>query len=244
MTAVARAFEHTVTRVHRRRLMMGGLATIAVACGPSARASAEQRRGDDRPSRDEEASAPQPPTEPEPRTTVVLVPLRQFPDDLLDAIETVLVEQLDVAVKRHAPVVLPASAYYKPRRRYRADKLLDHLHTYVPAGAPDTRILGLTTVDISTTNGKIKDWGVFGLGEMPGTTCVISTFRLRRGIKNREHFRFRVAVTALHEIGHTLGLDHCTETRCPMQDAEGGIENTDTSSGILGPACRAQLQRG
>ncbi len=47
---------------------------------------------------------------------------------------------------------LPAAAFYPPRRRYRAEKLLDFLDGRLP---PDgTRILGLTGVDISTTKGR------------------------------------------------------------------------------------------
>jgi archaemetzincin len=55
--------------------------------------------------------------------------------------------------------------------------------------------------------------------------------------------QFRVATTAVHEIGHTFGLPHCDEheAHCVMLDAEGGIENTDTSSGTLGPGCSTKL---
>jgi archaemetzincin len=65
---------------------------------------------------------------------------------------------------------------------------------------------------------------------------------LKRRAKSRKHFRFRVANVALHEVGHTFGLQHCTEDRCPMQDAEGSIVNTDTSNGFLGPQCQAELE--
>ena len=48
---------------------------------------------------------------------------------------------------------LPRTAYYAPRQRYRADKLLDHLQSRLPQGFD--RVLGLTSVDISTTKGNI-----------------------------------------------------------------------------------------
>jgi archaemetzincin len=177
------------------------------------------------------------------RGEVVLVPLGKFPEDLLDEVESRLVEEFTVTVRRHAPVPLPKSAYYPPRKRYRAEKLLDHLHTVEPD--PDARVLGLTSVDISTSKGKYKDWGIFGLGELPGRTSVISVYRLRRKAKDRDHLKFRVGTTAVHEIGHTFGLDHCPErqARCVMQDAEGSIANTDSSTGHLGPACRKKLER-
>ena len=177
------------------------------------------------------------------RAEVVLVVLgKPFPKDVLDAIEQALRDELQVEVRRHERIPLPKSAYYRPRRRYRAEKLLDHLLTLIPDEPETTRVLGLTTHDISTTNGKVKDWGIFGLGLVPGQAAVISMHRLKRGARNRKHLRFRVATTAVHEIGHTLGLDHCPEKRCPMQDAEGSIANTDSSTGHLGPQCRATLE--
>lgn len=71
---------------------------------------------------------------------------------------------------------LPKSAYYPPRARYRADRLL----TWLGPRFRTDHILGITTHDISTTKGEVADWGVFGLGEMPGRTTVISSFRLRK----------------------------------------------------------------
>lgn len=196
------------------------------------------------------ASEPQPVTEaaPQPevaktRGTVVLVPLGSFPDDLLDTVEQGLRDEYDVEVERRDPVALPQRAYYKPRKRYRAEKLLDYLHEVVPEKGERLRVLGLTTVDISTTKGKYKDWGIFGYGELPGKTSVLSMYRLKRKAKDRDHLKFRVATVALHEIGHTFGLDHCGEKRCVMQDAEGSIANTDSSSGELEAGCRAKLER-
>ena len=76
---------------------------------------------------------------------------------------------------------------------------------------------------------------------MPGQAAVVSSYRLRRKAKDRAHVQFRVASTAVHEVGHTFGLPHCPEQRCVMQDAEGGIANTDTGTGTLGPQCRADI---
>lgn len=184
------------------------------------------------------------------RGTVILVPLKSFPDDLLDTVEAALIRELEVDVIRHEPVPLPEDAWYQPRKRYRAEKLLDFLDGI---GEPHQHVLGLTEVDISTSNGDIPDWGIFGLGNMPGHSAVISSKRLSRkptklrpGAKSvRDHVKFRVGSVAVHEVGHTFGLDHCDEkaAECVMLDAEGGIENSDTTSGTFGPDCRAKLDR-
>ncbi len=181
------------------------------------------------------------PLRPGTRGVVVLAPLGRFPDDLLDEVETTLRDHMQVEVRRLEPMPLPQRAWYAPRKRWRADVLLDVLGEQV-AGEPETtRILGLTEADISTTKGEIEDWGIFGLGLAPGQAAVVSSYRLRRKARDRAHVRFRVGNVAVHEVGHTFGLPHCAESHCPMQDAEGSIANTDTSNPDLGPQCQAAL---
>lgn len=177
------------------------------------------------------------------RGTVTLVTLGRFPTELTDAVEQGIEDELQVSVRRIDDRPLPRAAFYAPRRRYRAERLLEHLHTLVPGARESTRILGMTSVDISTTKGRVYDWGVFGLGELGGMSCVISLHRLQRNARDAAHLRFRIVTTAVHEVGHTLGLDHCTEPRCVMRDAEGSIRTVDTSTGHLGPECRAELEQ-
>jgi archaemetzincin len=131
---------------------------------------------------------------------------------------------------------LPKAAYYAPRRRYRAERLLVYLNERMPKDG--WRILGLTAVDISTTKDDIKDWGVLGLGELPGTATVISAFRCRKKARNAAHARERLAKVAVHEIGHTLGLPHCPTRSCLMEDAMGKVVTTDRERDFC-PRCRA-----
>lgn len=178
------------------------------------------------------------------RALVKLVVLGEFDDALAEAVAQGLRDELQVEVETISGEPLPRRAYYRPRRRYRAERLLDHLRQRLEGAPASVRVLGLTSVDISTTKGDVHDWGILGLGDIGGRACVISSFRMRRrGLRDQAHLRFRVVSTAIHEVGHTLGLEHCLEPRGVMNDARGTIRTVDQSSGHLGPACRAELDR-
>jgi archaemetzincin len=131
---------------------------------------------------------------------------------------------------------LPKAAYYPARKRYRAERLLTYLNQRMPKDG--WRILGLTDTDISTTKDQYEDWGVMGLGELPGTATVISSFRCRKKARNAAHAIERLAKVAVHEIGHTLGLPHCPTRACLMEDAMGKVVTTDRERDFC-PKCRA-----
>lgn len=134
---------------------------------------------------------------------------------------------------------MPESAYYPPRERYKAEKLLDVLET---GTAPDfTKIVGVTARDISTSKDEIEDWGIFGLGNLGGRACVVSTFRLRAGKIGEPVFHVRLVKVVNHELGHTFGLDHCPARGCLMQDGGGKIATVDGESGKPCPQCAARL---
>jgi archaemetzincin len=170
---------------------------------------------------------------------VAVQPLGAFDPSLFDAIAASLTSELSVAVQRESPVDLPRAAYYPRNRRYRAERLLDFLRARLRP--PVNRILGVTEVDISTTAHGVYDWGILGLGDLPGPACVISLFRCRRNAPSAAQIRFRMVTTCVHEVGHTLGLDHCPDARCLMTDARGTVRTVDNTTGRLCNRCRARL---
>jgi archaemetzincin len=161
-----------------------------------------------------------------------------LPAEDVHLVVTALTEMYQVKVETLPRVPLPKEAWYPPRHRWRADKLLSFLAPRLPADG--LRILGLTAADISTTKGKIVDWGVLGLGDLDGNASVISTFRCHKKARDGTHARQRLAKTAVHEVGHTLGLPHCTTDGCLMHDAEGKVATTDGEYDLC-ERCRAKL---
>jgi len=139
------------------------------------------------------------------------------------------------------PRKLPKEAFYPKRNRYRADKLLSYLNNEVMPGTQCRLVVGMTSVDISTTKGKVADWGIFGLGQVGGTACVVSTHRLI-GKVSRKRGIVRVVKVVTHEVGHTLGLHHCEQPRCLMNDAKGKVKTVDDEPGELCEACRSLVR--
>jgi archaemetzincin len=140
---------------------------------------------------------------------------------------------LEISVLDAKP--LPQEAWYAPRQRYRAEKLLTDLDAKAPGQC--RIIIGLTAKDISTTKGEHPDWGIFGLGELGGRTCVVSTFRLGARGADEVKLRDRLRKVAIHEAGHVMGLDHCLSDRCVMRDAESSIATVDDETGRFCDTC-------
>lgn len=151
---------------------------------------------------------------------VQLIPMGPVPASHLRAVEKKVESQLKMEVIICREESLPKVAYSPARKRYRADKILKELRKR----RPGTYRLAVTTRDICTLNKQGKEWGIFGLGYMPGYQAVISSYRLgKRGKVSRVE---RLARVAVHELGQNLGLPHCPKA-CVMSDAEGAIRSLD-----------------
>lgn len=170
---------------------------------------------------------------------IALLPYGDISAGRAEALKSALDQAFTLPVTLLASQLLPPEAWYQPRRRYRAEKLLAHLRTVQP---PAYRVvIGLTDQDISTTKGVHPDWGIFGLGEVGGRACVVSTWRLGAKSASEDKRRERMGKVGVHEVGHVLGLHHCPAPRCVMRDAESSIQTVDEESGGFCAACAAKI---
>ena len=164
--------------------------------------------------------------------TIVVQPLDDFPAAVAKEVFQ-LIKAIDSnTILRHS-CPIPASAWYAPRARYRADTIIGQLQRQT---GPDTVVIALTAKDISATKNNMADWGIMGLGYCPGRACVVSSFRLNKGRLGAQLFKL-----AFHELGHTQGLPHCASKTCFMRDAEGG-NPLDAETGFC-DNCKAALRR-
>jgi len=139
------------------------------------------------------------------KTSVVLQPLGNVNHKNVEELRA-YIKVFIGSVTINDPLELPKSLYYSPNKRYRADKTIRWLSTLAQKGEI---YLGVTNLDISTTKGDYKDFGVMGLGYKPGNACVISSFRLKD--------KKKLPILAIHELGHTFGLPHCPVKGCSIR---------------------------
>jgi archaemetzincin len=175
------------------------------------------------------------------KPTVCVVPLGSYDKGMLPVVTRGIEYLYRLEVKLLEPRPLPRTAWYSPRRRYRAEKLLNFLDARVLPGSGCDLVMGFTGVDISTTKGEHPDWGILGLAWIGGPSGVVSTHRLGRRVGARRKAERAVKVMN-HELGHALGLDHHDVTGCLMEDAGGTVKTVDRESGLLCEDSRRDIE--
>jgi len=131
------------------------------------------------------------------------------------------------------PDTLPLieSEYDSFKRQYDALKVKKRLSKFVKNKGYN-RVLGVLDVDIFS---KFLNF-VFGVADLPKDknygNGLISIIRLRENFYRRTEnvalFELRILKEAIHELGHTFGVEHCTNI-CVMKFST-TLEDTDQKS--------------
>jgi archaemetzincin len=138
---------------------------------------------------------------------IAVAPVGDAPAEEAAALVPVLRESFGCEVVIAPAVPLPARAWNATRRQYLSTALLDGL---ARAKRPEwERFLGVADVDLYVPSLNF----VFGEGDSTRGVGVLSLVRLHGppGL-----FRKRAATEAVHELGHTYGLAHCSDPYCVM----------------------------
>lgn len=172
---------------------------------------------------------------------VLVVPIGEVNEEILQQVARALGEELNVhtEVTTH-PLGIPAEIYNERRKQYLSTPLLSLLHTTY--GKEADRVLGVIDRDLYVPSLNF----VFGEADLSARVAVISLTRLRQefyGLRpNPELFQRRALTEAVHEIGHTYGLRHCSDSHCVMFFSN-SLADTDRKGYRFCSRCRAQLER-
>jgi archaemetzincin len=145
---------------------------------------------------------------------LAVAPFGPVPGAVLSAMEAALGDAFRLPVVRGDPIDEPPRAFLPARAQWSSTAFLEVLLGRVPLGA--TRLLGVTERDLCV---PVLSF-VYGQAQLGGRVAVVSLARLRpefHGLPPGPAILERRAATeAVHEVGHTFGLVHCLDRRCPM----------------------------
>jgi archaemetzincin len=174
---------------------------------------------------------------------VSLVAVGELDRRELEQLAEGLAPRLRAACSIEAEALDSSFAFNPLRGQHNSTEILKRLRQGL---RPETwRVLGVTGQDLFI---PILTF-VFGeaqFGPGPAAAAVASFHRLRQEFyglpPDPALLQDRLLKEALHELGHTLGLRHCTDYRCVMSSSH-AVENIDLKLAEFCPDCAAALEK-
>ncbi len=171
--------------------------------------------------------------------SLLCVPFGVVDEAVISAVENTLEDAFNLEIERMNPYPIPSDVFDGTRQQYNSEKFLRILYN-IQTTEP-VRLLGITSVDLFIPMLSF----VFGQAQLQGRVAIVSSARLRQEFYNlptdTELTIERMVKEAVHEIGHTFGLTHCLDGRCPMSLST-TVSLIDTKGSRLCRNCRIALQ--
>ncbi|MFQ5999118.1 MAG: archaemetzincin family Zn-dependent metalloprotease [Candidatus Bathyarchaeia archaeon] len=123
-----------------------------------------------------------------------------------------------------------SSALDKERAQYLGDRVLEILNNLV--SNKNEGALLLVDFDLFAPGLNF----IFGQASSRGKIAVVSVKRLKSGEANSDLFSSRLRKEAVHELGHTMGFEHCADASCVMYFSN-FLEDTDFKKDIFCSDC-------
>lgn len=142
---------------------------------------------------------------------VLLLRTREIEDNLLRSCTEVLYEIFeDVRVEiLENPIDIPDNLYDPRRRQYYAEGIV-YLASFFRR--PEHYVVLLANVDAYVPSLNF----VFGLAIPTIRAATVFTYRLQMWTDFNNYIR-RVRKEVVHELGHLIGLNHCSTSQCVMR---------------------------
>ncbi len=164
---------------------------------------------------------------------IELVPIGNIDRDILTYIVAIIEGKFTLPVKTGRALRTPPASFDPMRNQFNASMLLEELSRSISSNS--IKALGVIDKDIFAKGLNY----VFGQARLGGCCAVISLTRLRQGNRRqggKNLFRERIEKEAIHELGHTFGLSHCSNPRCVMFFSN-DIADTDRKGADFCPEC-------
>lgn len=169
---------------------------------------------------------------------IALRPIGNIDPWMLEGLSQALGATFGKAVDIKAPFDELNHAYDPRRNQYLSTAFLEAMSM----AEDEERALGVCDIDLYVPGLNF----VFGEADPRRKRAVISLYRLRQeryGLPREERlFAERAGKEAIHELGHTYGLGHCSDQSCVMHFSN-SLSETDRKRALFCGSCNRKLKK-